>query len=283
MSAARRFRARAHARRLNRTASTTANALTTVLQITDVHLRAGPDRMLLGVDTAHSLRAVLSQALAEGAPDALLVTGDVSHDPEPAAYERFASIVAEHFQGPMLCLPGNHDLGAPMRGLLSEPCVLHLGDWDVIGLDSHVDDMTEAGVSEEDLARLHACLRDAGPRHVLIATHHPPVNVGCPWLDKDRIQNGPELLESLSEHTSVKGMVFGHAHQVVESVHKDIVLLGTPSTCFQFAPNTQRFAIDDTMPGYRWLHLSAAGDVRSEVRRVADYPLKIDLSDRPVK
>lgn len=277
MSAARRFRARAHARRLNRTASTTANALTTVLQITDVHLRADPDRMLLGVDTADSLRAVLRQAMAEGAPAALLVTGDVSHDPEPAAYERFTGIVAEHFQGPMLCLPGNHDLSAPMRGLLSEPCVLHLPGWDVIGLDSHVDDMTEAGVSEEDLASLRACLGNAGGRHVLIATHHPPVDVGCPWLDKDRIQNAPELLELCSEHASVKGMVFGHAHQVVESVHKDIVLLGTPSTCFQFAPNTQTFSVDDSMPGYRWLYLSANGKVGSEVRRVADYPLKVTL------
>ncbi len=255
----------------------TANALTTVLQITDVHLRAQPDALLLGVDTAHSVRAVLGQALAEGSPDALLVTGDVCHDPEPAAYQRFVAIVTEYFQGPMLCLPGNHDLEAPMRGLLTEPCVLHLPGWDVIGLDSHVDDETRADVSEKDLAALQESLANVDGRHVLIATHHPPVDVGSPWLDKDRIPNAQELLELLSEHPSVKGMVFGHAHQVVESVYRDIVLLGTPSTCFQFAPNTQTFSIDDSMPGYRWLYLNADGGVVSEVRRVTDYPLNIDL------
>ncbi|MCZ6710737.1 MAG: phosphodiesterase [Gammaproteobacteria bacterium] len=255
----------------------TANALTTVLHITDVHLRAAPEALLLGVDTAHSVNAVLDQALAERSPDALLVTGDVSHDPEPAAYRRFAAIVAEHFQGPLLCLPGNHDLQAPMRHLLSEPCVLHLPGWDIIGLDSHVDNETEADVSDQDLARLKATLANVDERHVLVATHHPPIEVGCPWLDKDRIQNGQELLEFLSERASVKGLVFGHVHQVVESVYRDIVLLGTPSTCFQFAPNTQTFSIDDTMPGYRWLYLYADGHVATEVGRVADYPLHIDL------
>jgi Icc protein len=253
----------------------TANALTTVLHITDVHLRAAPDALLLGVDTAHSMNAVLDQALAERSPDALLVTGDVSHDPEPQAYERFAAILGERFQGPVLCLPGNHDLEAPMGQLLTEPSVLHLPEWDIIGLDSHVDNETGADVSEKDLAGLNAALADADVPNVIVATHHPPIEVGCPWLDKDRIQNGQELLEFLSEHASVKGMVFGHAHQVVESVYRDIVLLGTPSTCFQFAPNTQTFSIDDTMPGYRWLYLYADGHVASEVGRVADYPLHI--------
>lgn len=276
MPAAWRSRARTDAGRLKRTRATTAESTSTVLQITDVHLRARVGARLLGVDTGHSLAAVLSQALAEATPAALLVTGDVSHDPEVAAYERFAGIVREHFQGPMLCLPGNHDLLGPMGALLSDPSVLHLPGWDVIGVDSHVDDVTEADVAEADVAALRECLDNAGARHVLVAAHHPPIEVGCPWLDKDRIQNGAELLEWLSEHAGVRGMVFGHAHQVVESVYKDIALLGTPSTCFQFAPNTQTFSIDDTMPGYRWLYLQADGTVRSEVRRVADYPLNIE-------
>jgi Icc protein len=240
-------------------------------------LRADPSALLLGVDTGDSLRAVLRQALAEYAPAALLATGDISHDPEPAAYERFAAIVADHYAGPMLCLAGNHDLQRPMGRLLTQPSALRVADWDIVGLDSHVDDAVEAGLSQADLAHLSDSIADAEHRHVLIATHHPPIEVGCPWLDKDRIQNGQELLESLSEHASVKAMVFGHAHQVVESVYRDIALLGTPSTCFQFAPNTQRFSIDDTLPGYRWLHLSADGSLRSEVRRVADYPLNIEL------
>jgi Icc protein len=243
-----------------------------------MHLRADPNPPLLGVDTAHSLNAVLSQALSEGIPDALLVTGDLSHDPEASAYQRFTAIVAKHYQGPMLCLPGNHDLLAPMVEQLVDPCVLRLPHWDLIGLDSHVDDAVEGELLASDMSALTANLRGAQGRHVLIATHHPPVDVGCPWLDKDRIQNGQELLDSLSEHASVKGMVFGHVHQVVETEYRDIRLMGTPSTCFQFAPNTQTFSLDDRMPGYRWLHLYSDGSLRSEVRRVADYSLNIDVT-----
>ena len=242
-----------------------------------MHLRAEPDALLLGVDTAHSVDAVLGQALAEASPDALLVTGDISHDPDSAAYERFSAIVAAHFQGPMLCLPGNHDVQSCMEELLSNPCVLRLRGWDIIGLDSHVDNVSEADVSEQDMAALDTNLGNVDDRHVLIATHHPPIDVGSPWLDKHRIQNGQELLEWLSEHARGKAMVFGHVHQVVEAVYRDIALLGTPSTCFQFAPHTQTFSIDDAKPGYRWLYLSADGGVRSEVRRVVDYPLNIDL------
>lgn len=250
-----------------------------ILQITDLHLRAQPNATLLGVDTAHSLRAVLTQALSDASPDAILVTGDIAHDPVPAAYQLFAEIMDEFATAPCLCLAGNHDVASHMHSLL-EPTELALPGWQLVALDSHVDDVPEADVSAADWARLQAALQRARDRWVLVATHHPPVDVDCPWLDKQRINNGGELLESLSEHPGVKGMVFGHAHQVVAAEYRDITLLGTPSTCFQFAPRSAEFGIDDQMPGYRWLTLSPDGQVESYVRRLADYPLRIDLSDR---
>ena len=250
-----------------------------MLHITDLHLRAEPQATLLGVDTDHSLRAVLRQALSEATPDAVLVTGDIAHDPERAAYRRFVRIMNEHVVAPYLCVAGNHDVAGAMAQLL-EPSELTLPGWRLVALDSHVDDTPQADVSAADWDRLQAAIRATDDRWVLVATHHPPVRVDCPWLDKDRIKNGGELLESLAEHPSVKGMVFGHAHQVVETEYRNIALLGTPSTCFQFAPRSAEFAIDEQMPGYRWLTLAPDGQVVSRVRRLADYPLQIDLSDR---
>ncbi len=255
-----------------------------VLQITDVHLLAGAHERLLGVDTADSLRAVLNQAFGERTPDALLATGDIAHNGEPETYDRFSSIVDEFYAGPRLVLPGNHDLWAPMSRHLLKPCVLSLPGWDLIGLDSHADDCSGAQLGEPDMLELRQACAAAGDNHVLLATHHPPLSVDCPWLDKDRIQNADELLEWLSEHTRVVAMVFGHAHQIIESDYESagrrIALLGTPSTCFQFAPRSQKFALDDTKPGYRWLYLAGNGDVTSEVRRVDDYPLNIEFPQR---
>lgn len=249
----------------------------TCLQITDVHLRARPGDKLLGVDTWASLNAVLDQALAEHHPDALLVTGDIAHDPEPQVYQRFFEHLAMRFAGPVLAVPGNHDVLAGM-GRWAPPAQLTLSGWTVLGLDSHVDDEPAALVDAAEFELLKAGCAEVGTDHVLIATHHPPVEVGCPWLDKDRIQNGPDLLEWMSEHSKVRAMVFGHAHQEIESTYRDIKLLGTPSTCFQFAPGSSRFAVDDQKPGYRWLSLGADGQVRSKVHRVEDFPLTIDRS-----
>ena len=141
-----------------------------------------------------------------------------------------------------------------------------------------MDDQPAAEVDGEEFEALQRACVTARSGNLLVATHHPPIEVDCPWLDKDRIQNGLELLEWLSEHGTVRAMVFGHAHQEVESNHRHIALLGTPSTCMQFAPSSERFALDQRKPGYRWLYLHADGELRSEVRRVEGYPLSIDES-----
>lgn len=249
----------------------------TLLQITDVHLRATAADTLLGVDTWHSVEAVLDQALSERLPDALLLTGDVAHDPVPELYDRFRQWLGERFPGPILTVPGNHDIARHMGGLLDAGS-LQLPGWQVLALDSHVDDAPQALVEEWEFAALQAGCAAAGDDHVLVITHHPPVMVGCPWLDKDRIKNGFELLEWLAEHSTAKAMVFGHAHQELSFTHRHIRLLGTPSTCFQFEPESERFSVDEQKPGYRWLELEPDGSLSSEVRRVEDYPLTIDRS-----
>ena len=231
----------------------------------------------MGVDTWHSLEAVMCRALGERRPDGLLVTGDVAHDPYPAVCERFGRWLDRHYAGPRLVTPGNHDVSDAM-GALVAPQALELGAWTVIALDSHVDDEPGAEVSEADVTALRAACAAAQGDHILLATHHPPIDTGSPWLDRDRIQNGTELLESLSEHTRVRGMVFGHAHQELVAARGQILMLGTPSTCIQFEPHSASFSVDERKPGYRWLELHADGTVRTEVRRVDDYPLTIDRS-----
>ena len=105
-----------------------------------------------------------------------------------------------------------------------------------------------------------------------------PVVIGCPWLDVHRIEDGEALMRVLVDAT-VPAYVFGHIHQEAD-VALPTRLLGTPSTCFQFATDTAEFAVDNAKPGYRWLHLAEDGSVATEVHRIVDFPLAINLMDR---
>ena len=254
------------------TAAGAAPGVRPVLHITDLHLLESDEKRLLGVDTTATLRAVLGEATAERQPAALLATGDIAHDPIVATYRRCLDILGEFHSGPLLFLPGNHDLLQPMvdAGMPMRP--LELGPWRILPWDTHEDDAPGAVWEEAAWRALLNEIERPVERHLVVATHHPLVDVGCPWLDKDRLGNAPELVECLAQASSVKSVVFGHAHQTVESRHGDMALLGTPSTCFQFEPHSLEFGLDRTAPGYRWLHLHDDGSLRTEVRRIKEIP-----------
>ncbi len=238
----------------------------------------GAGARLLGVDTAASLDAVLTTALGERVPDALLVTGDIAHEPGDAAYARVSESIARHYGGPAVWLAGNHDLGAALERARPPGDTLELGDWAVLGIDTHVDGEDGGYVSDAEMARLRDRLSRAVARRLIVAGHHPPVPLGMPWLDRDCIRNGAALCEMLSADSRVCAYVCGHVHQDTATVHGRLRIFTTPSTCFQFLGRAPRFAVDTTPPGWRWLDLDRDGTLSTRVGRAADFAVTIDLS-----
>jgi Icc protein len=249
-----------------------------LLQITDLHLLAAENSRLLGVDTAASLNAVLRAALAERAADAMIVTGDIAHDAMETTYARVRAAIAARYQGPILWLPGNHDLAVPLDRERPAPRELALGDWQIIAIDTHMDGADGGNVGAAELERLRALLARITPRFVIVAGHHPPVPLGTPWLDRDSIANGTAVLDLLSGHSRVKAYVCGHVHQETESMHRGVRVLTTPSTCFQFVPGTPSFSVDATPPGWRWLDLASDGTLTTRVGRATGFAVTLDLS-----
>ena len=47
--------------------------------------------------------------------------------------------------------------------------------------------------------------------------------------------------------------------------YKDIQLIGTPSTCRQFKPNSDSFAMDNSPPAYRKIQLNNNGSIDTNV------------------
>lgn len=242
-----------------------------ILQITDPHLYGNANGNLRGVQTDSSLRHVIEDALA--LPHdyaAIVVTGDVVQD-DPSGYLRFKSILGQ-LHKPVLCVPGNHDEPDAMRASLSEApfqyCGTHqLAGWQIILLDSYDPGHVGGRLTAGELARLDSTLTQVSA-HTLVCMHHHPVPMGSRWLDGIGLANADEFWHVVDAHRHVRGVVWGHVHQVYEGERNGVQLFATPSTGAQFLPNSDRYAVDSRPPAYRTLDLRADGRIESAVRWV---------------
>jgi Icc protein len=254
-----------------------------LLQITDTHLYADPAQCLLGLNTLNTLDQVLAQAREQlGTPDLILATGDLVHDASDAGYKRLRARLAQ-IDCPSYCLPGNHDLPTKMSRLLNQDnvhCIpsAHYNDWLLLFLDSTIPNETGGSLKPKQLVDLEATLAAQPDLHTLICLHHQPVPVGSQWIDSIGLSNTTELFDLVSRHPQVKGMLCGHVHQHFEGTQGHIKLMATPSTCIQFTPGQDDFAIDNCPPGYRWLALLPNGEIQSGVEMLAEMPRGLDLA-----
>jgi Icc protein len=236
---------------------------------TDPHLYGDEKESLRGVATLPALTAALAQARArDWPPDALLVTGDLVQD-DPAGYPHFRRLFGA-LGLPVLCLPGNHDEPQAMqRELSGEPFVLggfvDLGRWRIVLLDSCLPGSASGALSAPELAALEEALAGAGTRHCMVCLHHHPVPMASRWLDRVGLTNAAEFLQVIDAHRNVRAIVWGHVHQSYDALRKGVRLLATPSTCAQFLPNVDDFAVDRRPPAYRTLELRADGSLLTEV------------------
>jgi Icc protein len=241
-----------------------------LLHITDPHLHSDPAACLRGVRTEATLRAVLEHALADprGA-DAILATGDLVQDETRGGYERFRDLL-EPLGLPVLCIPGNHDAPALMADVLDGAPfqvggTAGLGAWRVVCLDSYAAHDDGGRLSPAELERLRATLAGSPDAPTLVALHHHPVPMGSRWLDGVALRNPADLLAIVTAAPQVRAVVWGHVHQASDRWRGGLRLLSTPSTCAQFRPHCDDFALDDLPPGYRWLDLGDDGRLRTEV------------------
>ncbi len=262
-----------------------------VLQITDSHLGSHSDETLLGVNTEQSLRDVLATVVAEHCTskangdhpfDLIVATGDISNDGKRPSYQRFVQIVREYLPTiPLAWLDGNHDDPESMRVHgVPQPLshIVGIGDWRIILLSSRVPFEERGELPESELVRLEKLLAIRPQSPTLLMMHHQPVPVGCAWLDQYRVANAAEFFDIVDKNPNVKGVVWGHVHQDFYLRRGDVELFASPSTCVQFKPWSDDFAVDHTMPGYRVFNLHDNGRIESYVSRVEGIVYNVDYS-----
>jgi Icc protein len=249
----------------------------TILQLSDLHILQAPDDTLLGINTEHYFHTCLEQAvlLRSGqAVNLILLTGDLAQDPCRSSYNRILDTL-KTYKIPCICLPGNHDDFELMQQVFNTDKIncckqVLMNNWQLISLNSQVPGEPGGRVSNEELAFLESGLSAYPYRHALVAVHHHCLPTLSPWMDTMIIENSPELLAVLEKYPQVKVITTGHIHQVMDMTLRNIRVLGAPSTCFQFVPESPEFSVDDTAPGYRVIDLYADGRVESEVIRLPE-------------
>jgi len=243
-----------------------------IIQITDFHLFADKQGMLKGVNTLNSLSAVVRDCRhRRPAADLVLVTGDASHDGSAASYRRCRDMLAD-LSAPVMFIPGNHDNTTVMQqqlpgGNISARRCAQIGGWNIILLDTVMHGEEGGFLAVDELAFLDEMLQNWPDFPALIALHHPPVAIGSRWIDAIGLANAEELLDVLDRHAQVRGVMFGHIHQAFARQSNSLRLMGTPSTCIQFKPECDAFALDDADPGYRFLRLYPDGRIETEIIR----------------
>ncbi|MCE9677596.1 3',5'-cyclic-AMP phosphodiesterase [Shewanella sp. AS1] len=248
-----------------------------LVQLTDPHLFADPEAQLLGVNTAHSLEAVLNTLQAVNYPaHFMLATGDISQDYSNESYHNFVKAITP-LQLPCHYLPGNHDDPRIMHLHMQGPRVygdrrILAGNWQIIMLDSTVRGKPGGHLSEKEFELIEAAIVAEPDRHLLLVMHHNPILVECQWLDQHCMDNGADFIARMSKYPQVKGMLWGHVHQRLDKTQQteygQIALMATPSTCIQFKPKSAYFALDAQQPGYRLLELKPDGSILTNVYRV---------------
>lgn len=242
-----------------------------ILHISDTHLHATVDSRMRGVNTYGTFMAVLGHAQSDARwpADAVLVTGDIVQDESRAGYERFR-FEMEQLGVPVLCLPGNHDDPKLMDELLAAAPFkvggdIRLRNWSFILLNTFLTGEDAGGLGEKRLLGLSAALKDHVSQHVAVCMHHQPLPMGSAWLDGVGLRDASQFLKIIDAHSNVRCVLWGHVHQASDRTRGGVRFLSTPSTCSQFMPSSDFFALDDRPPGLRWIELFADGTLQSSV------------------
>lgn len=244
-----------------------------LLQLTDSHLFSDGDKELLGVKTGQSFEAVIEHASKYSVDcQAVLSTGDLSQDQTAQSYIDFTKHIKK-LELPCYCLPGNHDMQSVMLPNLLQQGLVEVGQivseyWQIIMLDSQVEGAAHGGLVQSQLDFLAQALKEYPNKYTLICLHHHVLPVGSEWLDQHILKNSTEFLELIAPFKNICAVLSGHVHQTCDKLHNGIRFLTTPSTCVQFKPNSNDFALDVRAPGYRYLSLNKDGSIDTSVERI---------------
>lgn len=237
-----------------------------IAQLSDPHLRIGPDDQGSAAALARAVEAVLE---LEPLPDAVLVTGDIAEHATAEEYDLARRLLAP-LPMPVHVLPGNHDdpdalrERFPLDGRGPYRYAIDCGPLRLIACDT-----TRRGRDDGDLDLewLEAQLAHEAP--TIVAMHHPPLTTGVGGLDDLGLQPGQEtaLAALLERAPHVRRVVAGHVHRTAFAVLGGCGVIACPSTNLQarLQIRAEGYEIGNDPPAIL-LHVLLDGELTSHVQ-----------------
>lgn len=258
-----------------------------LVHITDFHLVA-PGRTLWGTDPAERAdRCLTDIAKWHGDADFCVISGDLADRDYEQVYPWLATRL-ENFPIRTFLIPGNHDnrdlmksflpaLPEDSNGFIQHSC--ETSDGVFLFLDTLKGETSAGQYCEQRQNWLQEQLRDAGEKHVRIFMHHPPFDIGLPYMDRIKLDEAKAFGRIVSDYRNVRHIFFGHVHRALATCWQGIACTALPGTNHQ-VPLVQksvssRYSIEPPMYGVVLIegdktivHFDACLD-----RRTAEMPM----------
>lgn len=218
-----------------------------VAHVSDPHLLAGGRKQYGVVDPEAGLELALARlSRLDPRPQALVFTGDLADEAEPAAYARLREIVepaAAALGAQVVWVMGNHDERAAyareLFGVESDATqdrVHDVAGLRVVSLDTSVPGYHHGELTDAQLAWLADVLSTPATHGTLLALHHPPIPI--PMMP------AAEVIELLDQHrlaevlagTDVRCILGGHFHYSTYSTFAGIPVSVASATCYTSDP-----------------------------------------------
>jgi 3',5'-cyclic-AMP phosphodiesterase len=252
--------------------------VTVLAQLSDPHIGFGPGDTGSAEALASAVDAVLR---IDPAPDAVLVSGDLTNGSDARSYERVRELLAP-LPMPVHVLPGNHDDREALRAWFTEDTLagahgdpfhyaVRCGAVRLVVCDTTVPGRADGRLDAGALAWLEHELAAEPDVPTIVAMHHAPLltgiapmdAIGLPAADRDALGS------VLARFGQVRRVAGGHVHCACFGVLGGCPVFACPSTHLHLRYDTgPDIDLEPAPPAFALHTVLAGGEVVTVVQPV---------------
>ena len=208
------------------------------IHITDFHLPP-PGTVLWGLDPQDRVSRCLDDiARWHGDAEFCVILGDLADKGESEAYRWLSKRLSE-FPLPTFVIPGNHDDREALSAAFPDVSrdengflqfVHPTAEGVFLFLDTLKGPVSEGAYCAARRNWLAGQLATYADDPVWIFMHHPPFDIGIPYMDRIKLEEADAFADVLTSHKNVRHLFFGHVHRAVFVQWRGIPCTALPGT-----------------------------------------------------